>query len=136
MNFKVEKDLMYRGYRCVVLGQPMGHRCGYVGVEIGTPLYGIDYDNFDFNVHGGLTYSGDDKNYPVESNLWWLGFDCAHYLDAKDWNLLRELTDESTFKLTYDMENKFPTGGIVRTTEYVLSQCMGLIDQILEYESE
>ena len=38
-----------------------------------------------FNVHGSLTYSGDnDGTYPVESNLWWLGFDCGHYGDGRD----------------------------------------------------
>lgn len=36
--------------------------------------------------HGGLTYSTTKKDYPssypVESKLWWHGFDCNHYKDG------------------------------------------------------
>jgi len=34
-----------------------------------------------FDVHGGITYSRGEKNYPVESDLWWFGYDCAHAWD-------------------------------------------------------
>ena len=33
-----------------------------------------------FQCHGGITYAGGGENskYPIESDLWWFGFDCAH----------------------------------------------------------
>ena len=36
-----------------------------------------------FDVHGGITYSGGGllSDYPVESNLWWFGYDCNHFDD-------------------------------------------------------
>jgi len=34
-----------------------------------------------FDVHGSLTYAGGE-NYPVESDLWWFGFDCGHCDDS------------------------------------------------------
>ncbi len=35
-----------------------------------------------FDVHGGLTYSGGNKNkYPVDADLWWFGYDTNHYGD-------------------------------------------------------
>lgn len=34
------------------------------------------------DVHGGLTYSGGRKDYPVAGDGWWFGFDCAHAGDA------------------------------------------------------
>lgn len=37
-------------------------------------------------VHGGLTYSGGSKDYPVdteEGTAWWFGYDCAHYDDDR-----------------------------------------------------
>ena len=42
----------------------------------------------DFSCHGGLTYSGGGENssYPISSDLWWFGFDCAHCGDEPDWN--------------------------------------------------
>ena len=67
-----------------------------------------------FNVHGGLTFSGGDKNYPAESDdLWWFGFDCAHYGDG--------LMGRSEYE-------EFP----VRSTEYVSSECENLARQLAE----
>ena len=81
------------------------YRCGYVGVPPMHPLYGIHYyqkvlyvpegaQTFIIketpesvapqdvcDVHGGLTYS-DCGSYPVPSDEWWFGFDCAHVGDG------------------------------------------------------
>lgn len=72
-----------------------GALCGYVGVPAGHPWHGKHYDDVDAAVHGGLTYSdgcqhGDDPSRGIchipgegeSDNVWWLGFDCAHYLDV------------------------------------------------------
>lgn len=29
MNYRVEEDFEYKGFRCVVVASVMGHRCGY-----------------------------------------------------------------------------------------------------------
>ena len=63
-----------------------------------------------FNVHGGLTYSGDSKEYPVESDLWWFGYDCAHHGDAKDLTMVSETIRK--------IEMGFPTYGVLRTLDY------------------
>ena len=76
--------------------------CGYVGVTKGHPLFGMHYDSvhekYGIDVHGGLTYSAmcdgdeekgichvatDEHGQPIEA--WWLGFDCAHYMDKMPW---------------------------------------------------
>lgn len=66
----------------------MGWRCGYVGVPKGHPLYGKKYEELDFEVNGGLTYSdynGEyDKEADVNNKYWYLGFDCAHSGDVLD----------------------------------------------------
>jgi hypothetical protein len=43
--FTVEKDwITYAGFRgVVIIGHELGHRCGYVGVPHGHPLYGVAY---------------------------------------------------------------------------------------------
>ena len=44
MSFTVEKDWTTdAGFRAVVLMTSRGHRCGYVGVPQGHPLYGVAY---------------------------------------------------------------------------------------------
>ena len=104
------------------------HLCGYLGVPKDHPWYGKDYDEVDVEVHGGLTYYGQehvsyrgnsergkfllekgskdwteeehqrydaiprweaserDTAFPHNTGLdvWWFGFDCAHY---DDWTI-------------------------------------------------
>jgi hypothetical protein len=74
----------------------MGALCGYVGVTKEHPFYGKDYGDellCGIQAHGGLTYS--DRCRHTEDNtgichipgpgepddIWWLGFDCAHWGD-------------------------------------------------------
>ena len=96
------------------------HRCGYVEVPKGHPLFGVRYSEQCkaltneapedvFRVHGGLTYSDADQPYPVTSDGWWFGFDCAHYEDKTEY---------------FDGEE--------RSAEYVVSECESLARQIVE----
>jgi hypothetical protein len=58
------------------------------------------------DVHGGLTFSDGHHEYPVASDLWWFGFDCAHAGDD------------------------FPNGG--QPLEYVINECEGMAKQLTE----
>jgi hypothetical protein len=168
-KYRIEKDFEHEGLRCVVVMQPMGHRCGYVGVPKEHPLYGLDYGTktkalsskamsdipiekagvgqmlkarlgeyseefispeMFFSVHGGITYSGggEQSNYPVESDLWWFGYDCAHFGDGKDLSVVSER--ERGFEMMY------PTRGEVRTTEYCISECKSLAEQLVIFGKE
>lgn len=68
---------------------PVGAWCGYVGVPPGHPWHGKHYDDIDdAQVHGGLTYANACHGHichvpkPGDADdVWWLGFDCGHYLD-------------------------------------------------------
>jgi len=169
MNYKIESDFEYKGYRCVVVFQRMGHRCGYVGITNEHPLHGVGYgdkaevlkksdienqpignrgiiplmcmDNESeeitpdcyFNVHGGITYAGGGETYPVESdNLWWFGFDCAHYDDSPDYYKAKEyqLENEDSLNRLIEIDNMYHTDGVIRTQEYVEQECKNLADQL------
>jgi len=84
---------------CLAVRNHMGAWCGYVGVPPGHPWHGRGYSDDVFNgveVHGGLTFSEfcrEDVDPETTAavchvpepgrpdHVWWLGFDCAHYLD-------------------------------------------------------
>lgn len=93
------------GLPCLIVRGPSGALCGYVGVPVGHPWHGADYDSCgryspkpegyepDWypDVHGGLTYASgcnhpDDQARGIchvpgdgePDDTWWLGFDCAH----------------------------------------------------------
>lgn len=91
-----------------------------------------------FNVHGGLTYSGGGKgsDYPVSSDLWWLGFDCAHAGDRQDYKKMVEyfgLNARPKHFLEVDAMFSPHDGDVIRSVEYVQSECRSLVDQIIEY---
>lgn len=168
-----ESDFEYRGYRCITTFTDMGHRCGYVGVSEGHPLYqkhaddkikitmkeleedeemgqignrgvwtllGLPNDEDDqvrlgsyFMVHGGITYAdgGKDSHHPIDSDLWWFGFDCGHYGDCPDYELLEKTWGDNEM-VRHRLEDKWLYDEYeVRTLEYVQQECRNLADQII-----
>ena len=115
MSYEVEKNWVTEaGLRAVCILIKGSHRCGYVHVPEYHPLFGKHYlELSDIDVHGGLTYSSAGEKYPIQSEGWWFGFDCAHYMDGSLNPLLR---------------NEHP----VRTTEYVFHECESLAQQLAE----
>ncbi len=93
-----------------------------------------------FNCHGGITYAGGGvgSKYPVASDLWWFGFDCAHYDDGKELDLALEYFPELSQRILSikQIENMYPTGGIVRSREYVENELKDLATQLSEFTYE
>ena len=93
-----------------------------------------------FDVHGGITYAGRGSGkYPIESYLWWFGFDCAHYNDAKDFETAKRLfaDDEEAMKSIAYFENTermYPTDGEIRTLDYVVGECKSLAEQLAKFK--
>lgn len=96
-----------------------------------------------FDVHGSLTYSGGGKNskYPIESDLWWFGFDCAHWGDGKELKRVYELFPEKRGQIQIQIQIEreiYGKGGntdeVIRSEEYVAEECKRLAEQIKEYE--
>lgn len=109
MSNTVERILEYKGMQLVVILLDYGipenmrsdtiegrHRCGYVGLPALHALSGKDYSHIEVDVHGGLTFAGklDKARDTRVSDRWFLGFDCAHYLDKfQDWPVDRVLDE-------------------------------------------
>lgn len=91
-----------------------------------------------FEVHGGITYAGGGKKseYPVESDLWWFGFDCAHCWDANDYETAVWIFKDDPEILDMLKRNRYSrwqTHGTIRTLEYVENECKKLADQLIDY---
>lgn len=106
------------------------------------------FDNSDkvrietyFDVHGSITYSGggEKSEYPIASDLWWFGFDCAHAGDGKDLQYAYEKFPQyrEITRQRMDMERKYHIDGeVVRSLEYVADECKRLAEQLKDFEKE
>ena len=95
----------------------------------------IQIDSY-FDIHGGITYSGGGKNskYPVESDLYWFGFDCAHCYDRIDFNKLIEYFPDGKFTESRIKNALYFEDSEIRTLKYVEQECKNLADQIENVE--
>ena len=142
LGFEWEVTSNRMGYRCGYVRIPPDHPWhGKDYDEVKTA--GGDY----VDVHGGLTFAQPDadcgkRSCPGvphvghassdwtcpfektggEDNAWWLGFDCAHHMDAPD----PELPG-------YDprMASLLGRYGSIKTTPYVVAECRRLAEQAL-----
>lgn len=134
MNYRVEKDFEYRGFRCVVVAQRMGHRCGYVQIPKEHPYFEQPYETVDrfLEVHGGLTYAKMSDTYPVETeeSSYWLGFDCAHFGDAIDLELIKEFDMRA-----YAIYAKMSKEGHMWTADDVSEELKRMADQLARVET-
>lgn len=136
-QYVVESDFICGNFRCVVIfNGRTGNRCGYVGIPKDHRLAGAEYDAVDelIDVHMGFTYSGDGGDYPVESDLCWIGFDCAHYGDAQDWDAWEKYFPE-TYRQWKDhnLLHRWPDD-VIRTQRFCEDQCRYIVRQLLEME--
>lgn len=150
------------GHRCGYVGIPKNHPLygkdysGHLEIkkaDIGDrtvsgifPLLGACLDEDEririeayFQCHGGITYAGggEHSSYPIESDLWWFGFDCGHAGDKPDYEYAIEKFPKQAEQLKmqkrindmYQIE-----GDIIRTEEYVADECKKLAGQLKEFE--
>jgi hypothetical protein len=95
------------GLPCLIVRNPDGALCGYVGVSESHPHFGKDYSNVDADVHGGLTFadrcSGEEHGicHVVQGEdppTWWFGFDCAHFCDILPDSRVYRVGDEHVYR--------------------------------------
>ena len=137
----VEKRFEYRGYPCVVIFQTIGHRCGYVGLPKNSKYYEVGYDEIDIDCHGGLTYASDRLYEQNDTDIWWIGFDCAHCDDSKDYeSLYKYYTDDRSremFNFWKELDQKYPINDItVKDLDYVVKECESIVDQLYVRDEE
>jgi len=128
---RIEVYDTYKGYEYIVYAYKLGHRYGYVKIPERHTLYEMDYidieDKFNIEVHGGLTFSGFITGFIdgliLQERCWWIGFDCNHLGDLKDFGIM-----SNEYKETYQHIPQFY--GTIKTKEYVENECKKLIDQI------
>ena len=102
---------------------------GNIGKRGIIDIFCCDVDNPNvgilFDVHGGVTYSGEnDYLIKLDKPWWWFGFDCGHIDDAPDIDQMEERVRQVYLQFGFDIT------GIVRTLEYCINECESLSQQL------
>ena len=93
---RTEREFEESGLQCCTRTNDLGHRCGYVALPKGHPLFGKDWDECydiapELEVDGGITFANGTDD------TWILGWDAAHAWHRHDWSIasdrIRELRD-------------------------------------------
>lgn len=150
------------GHRCGYVGIPENHPLYGKGYsehlnikksDVGDrevsgvfPLFGACIDKDEririeayFQCHGGITYAGGGKHsdYPIESDLWWFGFDCGHAGDKADYEyaIKKFPKHREELEAILRVHSMCPFDGeVIRTEEYVADECKKLAEQLKEFE--
>lgn len=94
---RIEREFKEGGLQCCTRTHDMGHRCGYVALPKGHPLFGKDCDKCydiapELDVDGGITFAnGTDE-------MWVLGWDAAHAWHRRDWSIASDEMRKSAQK--------------------------------------
>lgn len=124
--FVIEHEEIYQGYHLVITFN-RAWRCGYVGLPLGHKLQGKEYNDLNYEVHGGLTYSSNTAPFIKDGFGWYLGFDCAHWDDGMDIETMKQYgASQEVINIWQHLD------GEVRTKEYVLQELKNLVEQICE----
>lgn len=120
-----------------------GVRCGYIGINRryspSLKKSGIlpkDYStDINLDCHGGITYHEKyppfirKKNIQQFNEYRWIGYDCAHIEDRRDFDKVEKIWPNS-----YYIKNRnqlsFWERGQLRTTDYCIEQNRHLIQQL------
>jgi len=86
---RTEREFEESGLQCCTRTQDMGHRCGYVALPKGHPLFGMDWDKCydmapELDVDGGITFANGTDD------MWILGWDAAHSWHMKDPSIMSD----------------------------------------------
>ncbi len=108
-----------------------GHLCGYVGVPPGHPWHGRSHHEIVAAVHGGVDYAeacqGVICHVPQAGEpeeLWWVGFDCAHFADFSP--------GSETWMCQHIPDRKARTFGVYKDVAWVTAETEYLAEQAHE----
>jgi hypothetical protein len=123
------------GFPCLIRRAPLGNLCGYVAVPVGHPYHRKDYANMDISVHGGLTYAGECRDeichvpkIGESDDVWWFGFDCAHFLDVTP--KMVEMREPGGILHDLWKDSKYYTQDTYKDINYVKQECIDLARQL------
>ena len=98
---RTEREFVESGLQCCTRAMDYGHRCSYVALPKGHPLFGMDWNSVydvapNLEVDGGITFASGT------ADMWILGWDAAHAWHLPDVSIMSEQQRSIREKLGFD----------------------------------
>lgn len=122
----VEKQFEYKGHDCICVFTHWGVRNGYVSVNENKECR--DYLNID--CHGGITFAGELPYDYGQKAKYYIGFDCGHANDARDFWTAWEYGLIDMEMRDYREETMPHFGLYVASLGHVESECKWIVRQL------
>lgn len=126
----------YKGLTLRIRRNELGNLCGYVGVNDTHPYFSLDMDDKRLDhigVHGGITFGGLHGDEIAKTDLWFIGFDCAHAGDLIPFSQGSALFPNSKLKEELEEAKRQLYGGdTYKDIKWVKKETERLADQLLE----
>lgn len=128
----------HNGVPCMAVRNRMGCWCGYAGVDPKHPYYGLGYSDVEsiLDAHGGITYANGCSagicHVPTDGEtdqIWWFGFDTAHYND------FMPASTAYPKRIPGWPKSNAMTDGTYRDMQYIYEETNQLADQLIEKRS-
>lgn len=119
-----------------------GHYCGYVKLEDNEKSifdkavseYKEICDVSFISCHGGVTFVSHENGDWILPEGNWIGFDCAHSRDGKDFLMVEKVFGKESAKLARDMY--YDDGKDIKITPKMVSaECKDIIEQIVKMKN-
>lgn len=135
-NYYIESKFYYKDYPCIVILSDFGYRCGYVGLSRDNKFYDMEYWKIPVTCHGGLTYGENCLVDEPDLGYYWIGFDCNHYHDGRDFEAIRAVWKDNPEKIEiyntiYESEKIYNQVLESCSREYVEEECKSIVDQLI-----
>ena len=132
---KVIKEWESHNLKCFMVVNGLGVINGYVRVPTDHKLHGVDYNEvYEFDCHGGLTYSSEGLGSLVPTDDWVFGFDCGHLYDGYNAEFAFEHLAEDGDTIDDVCRMPFGAEDIWRDEAYVEDSTTDLAEQLKEQE--
>lgn len=143
MDSKVVLLSIYEKHLYAVTISDMGHYCGYVKFEDDEKsLFERARDEYNetcnvsfIQCHGGVTFVSHEDGKWILPEGDWVGFDCAHSRDGKDFLMVEKVFGKDAAEIA--RSNYYDDGKDIKITPKMVSAvCKDIISQIVDMKTK
>lgn len=142
MKSKIVLLSIFKNHLYAITLSDMGHYCGYIRFEDDEEsIFNRAKDEYNdscnvsfIQCHGGITFVSHEDGTWILPEGNWVGFDCAHSRDGKDFLMVEKIFGKDTAEIA--RANHYDDGKDIKITPKMVSaMCKDIIEQVVKMKS-